>query len=253
MTSYKEQYKYPFIAAEILSFKNKNIVSALFEGINEENNNILSLIKVLDNKEILNTTLPGYINKIISSHIENELLYENFFNNNNIVFEILLKYVYNDSYRDLFYLIINEAVKKGKKEFFDICSKLFEILLKNMNEYINLMNNNNDNIDNLMEVKDGIYNIIYILIKLGQNSEDIFGIIIKKLNEGELLNSLKSNLKEVDEDGNEEENNIKNKNNINVFYCISKISILFANSFFNNLIRRFLFICFFILILLLIT
>ena len=117
MTSYKEQYKYPFIAAEILSFKNKNIVSALFEGINEENNNILSLIKVLDNKEILNTTLPGYINKIISSHIENELLYDNFFNNNKTIFDILLKYVYNDSYRDLFYLIINEAVKKGKRIF----------------------------------------------------------------------------------------------------------------------------------------
>ena len=231
MSSYKEQYKYPFIAAEILSLKNKNIVSALFEGINEENNNILSLLKVLDNKEIINTTLPGYIHKIICSHIENELLYDNFFNNNKIVFEILLKYVYNDSYRDLFYLIINQAVKKGKKEFFDICPKLFEMLLKYMNDYINLMNKNKYNLDNLMEIKDAIYNIIYILIKLGQNSEDLFGIIIKKLNEGELLNNLKSNLKEIDEEGDEQENNIKNTNNTNVFYCISKISILFANLF----------------------
>ena len=53
MTSYKEAYKYPFIVTEILSSKNKLIEAALLSDINEENNNILNLIKVLDNKEII--------------------------------------------------------------------------------------------------------------------------------------------------------------------------------------------------------
>ena len=231
MTSYKEAYKYPFIATEILCSKNKLIVNALFGDTNEENNNILNLLSVLDNKEVLNTTLPGYINKIISSHIQNELLFENIAKNNNKILDILLKYVYNDSYRDLFYLIINEAVKKDKKEYFDIYIKLFEILLKNMNDYIELMNTNNENIVKLMEIKDGIYNITFILIKLAENSEDLFGLIIKKLSEGELVNNLKTNLKIIDEDGDEEENKVNNKNNINTFYCMSKLSFLFSNLF----------------------
>ena len=116
LTSYKEAYKYPFIATEILSSRNKIIEQSLLGSNTEENNNILNLLKVLDNKEVLNTTLPGYINKIITSHLENELLYDNILKNNNTIFDILFKYIYNDSYRDIFYLVINEAIKKGKKE-----------------------------------------------------------------------------------------------------------------------------------------
>ena len=230
MTSYKEAYKYPFIVTEILSSKNKILEGALINNNNEENNYVLNLIKVLDNKEIINTTLPGYINKIIISHIDNALFYDNIYKINNIIFEILVKYIYNDSYRDLFYLIINEAVKKGKSDNNDIIQKMFEYLLINMNKYISIMNDN-ENSDDIIEIKDCIYNLIYILIKLAENSDVQFSLIIKKIADGELIRNLKSNLKEIDEEENEEENKIKNKNNINVFYCISKILILFSNLF----------------------
>ena len=76
MTSYKEAYKYPFIATEILSSKNKLIREKLLNNNNDENY-ILKLLKVLDNKDILNTTIPGYIMKIISAHLDNDLFYEN--------------------------------------------------------------------------------------------------------------------------------------------------------------------------------
>ena len=89
MTSYKEAYKYPFIVSEILSSKNKLIVKALLNDENAASNYILDLLKVLDNKEVLNTTLPGYINKIITSHIENDFLYDNIDKNNSIIMEIL--------------------------------------------------------------------------------------------------------------------------------------------------------------------
>ena len=230
MTSYKEAYKYPFIVTEILSSKNKLIEGALINNNSEENNNIINLIKVLDNKEIINTTLPGYINKIISSHIDNELFYDIIYKSNNIIFEIIFKYIYNDSYRDLFYLISNEAVKKGKSDNNDIIHKIFENLLNNMNKYISIMNDN-DNSDDIIEIKDCIYNLIYILIKLAENSDSQFALIIKKIADGVLISSLKSNLKEIDEEENEEENKIKNKNNLNAFYCINKILILFSNLF----------------------
>lgn len=230
MTSYKEAYKYPFIVAEILSTKNKIMEKALFNDVNDENNNIFKLIKVLDNKEILNTTLPGYINKIITFHLDNDLLYEIIYKKYNEIFDILFKYVYNDSYRDLFYLIINEAVKKGKREYFEIIQKIFEYLLNYMNKYISIMNSE-QNMGDIVEVKDGINNLIYILIKFCENNDELFSIILKKIIDDELIKNLKNNFKEVDDEGNEEENKIKNKNNINAFYCINNLSILISNLF----------------------
>ena len=209
MTSYKEAYKYPFIATEILSSKNKLIREKLLNNNNDENY-ILKLLKVLDNKDILNTTIPGYIMKIISAHLDNDLFYENINKNKETIFNILLKYVYNDSYRDIFYLIFNEAINIGKNEFDDFIPKLFDYLLINMNNYVL-----KDNKDDLVELKDGITNIIYIFIKLAENKEEIFNLIINKFIEYELIRKLKENLKEIDE------TDRINQNNINILFCIN--------------------------------
>ena len=217
MTSYKEAYKYPFIAAEILSSKNKLITEKILKENNSENY-VLKLIKVLDNKEILNTTIPGYITKIISSHVDSELFYENIVKNKEIIFEIFFKYIYNDSYRDLFYLIINSAINQGKNEFNDYIQKLFDNLLINMNNYIS-----NENNDDVMNLKDGIKNIIYIFIKLAENKEEIFNLIINKLNEFDFIKKLKENIKEI------ADMDKTNQNNINILFCINNIIILITN------------------------
>ena len=217
MTSYKEAYKYPFIAAEILSSKNKLITEKILKENNSENY-VLKLIKVLDNKEILNTTIPGYITKIISSHVDSELFYENIVKNKEIIFEIFFKYIYNDSYRDLFYLIINSAINQGKNEFNDYIQNLFDNLLINMNNYIS-----NENNDDIMKLKDGIKNIIYIFIKLAKNKEEIFNLIINKLNEFDFIKKLKENIKEIDDIDK------TNQNNINILFCINSIIILITN------------------------
>ena len=217
MTSYKEAYKYPFIAAEILSSKNKLITEKILKENNNENY-VLKLIKVLDNKEILNTTIPGYITKIISSHVDSELFYENIVKNKEIIFEIFFKYIYNDSYRDLFYLIINSAINQGKNEFNDYIQKLFDNLLINTNNYIS-----NENNDDVMKLKDGIKNIIYIFIKLAENKEEIFNLIINKLNEFDFIKKLKENIKEIDDIDK------TNQNNINILFCINSIIILITN------------------------
>ena len=238
LTSYKEAYKYPFIATEILSSRNKIIEQSLLASNTEENNNILNLLKVLDNKEVLNTTLPGYINKIITSHLENELLYDNILKNNNTIFDILFKYIYNDSYRDIFYLVINEAIKKGKKEFFDFIPKIFEYLMNYMNKYITDMNiNNKENEEETMEIKNGMKNLIIILIKLAENNDELFDMIVKKLSEEDILKNLVSNMKEIDDESNEEAINLKNRCNMNAFYCINNLSTLFSN-FFNIILTK---------------
>ena len=214
MTSYKEAYKYPFIATEILSSKNKLISDNILIN-NKEENYILKLIKVLDNKDILNTTIPGYITKIISAHINEDILYDNIYANKEIIFDIFLKYVYNDSYRDLFYLIFNEAINKRKNEFYDLIPKLSDNLYINMNNYIL-----NESSDSLIELKDGINNIIYIFIKLADNNEEVFNLIINKLKECQLDKKLKENLKN--------ENN-NNKLNENISFCLNYLLIFISN------------------------
>ena len=214
MTSYKEAYKYPFIATEILSSKNKLISDNILIN-NKEENYILKLIKVLDNKDILNTTIPGYITKIISAHINEDVLYDNIYANKEIIFDIFLKYVYNDSYRDLFYLIFNEAINKRKNEFYDLIPKLSDNLYINMNNYIL-----NESSDSLIELKDGINNIIYIFIKLADNNEEVFNLIINKLKECQFDKKLKENLKNE---------NINNKLNENISFCLNYLLIFISN------------------------
>ena len=222
MTSYKEAYKYPFIATEILSSKNKLITDKILIN-NEEENYILKLIKVLDNKEILNSTIPGYVTKIISAHINEDLLYDNIYKNKEIIFDIFLKYVYNDSYRDLFYLIFNEAINKRKNDFYDLIPKLFDNLYMNMNNYIL-----NENSDILIELKDGINNIIYICVKLAENNEEVFNLIINKLQEYQLEQKIKENIKNINE---------PNKSNESISFCLNFL-LMFISNLFNIIITK---------------
>ena len=244
MTPYKETYKYPFIVTEILSCKNKLIEESLLntKDENEEENNILNLFKVLDNEKVLNTTLPGYINRIIASHIENALLYDNIIKYKNIIFDILLKYVYNDYFRDIFYLIVNEIVKKGSNEYYEIIHKLFELIINNMNKYIK-NDNNNDIKDNLFKIKNSLMNLLNIIVKLIQNNQsndDLLKFMVKKLSDENLVNNLLNKLiinDVIDYNKNNEENENINKCNINIFYCINKIIFLF-NNILNNILSK---------------
>ena len=244
MTPYKETYKYPFIVTEILSCKNKLIEESLLntKDENEEENNILNLFKVLDNEKVLNTTLPGYINRIIASHIENALLYDNIIKYKNIIFDILLKYVYNDYFRDIFYLIVNEVVKKGNNEYYEIIHKLFELIINNMNKYIK-NDNNNDIKDNLFKIKNSLMNLLNIIVKLiqnNQNNDDLLKFMVKKLSDENLVNNLLNKLiinDVIDYNKNNEENKNINKCNINIFYCINKIIFLF-NNILNNILSK---------------
>ena len=244
MTPYKETYKYPFIVTEILSCKNKLIEESLLntKDENEEENNILNLFKVLDNEKVLNTTLPGYINRIIASHIENALLYDNIIKYKNIIFDILLKYVYNDYFRDIFYLIVNEVVKKGNNEYYEIIHKLFELIINNMNKYIK-NDNNNDIKDNLFKIKNSLMNLLNIIVKLIQNNQsndDLLKFMVKKLSDENLVNNLLNKLiinDVIDYNKSNEENENINKCNINIFYCINKIIFLF-NNILNNILSK---------------
>ena len=244
MTPYKETYKYPFIVTEILSCKNKLIEESLLntKDKNEEENNILNLFKVLDNEKVLNTTLPGYINRIIASHIENALLYDNIIKYKNIIFDILLKYIYNDYFRDIFYLIVNEVVKKGNNEYYEIIHKLFELIINNMNKYIK-NDNNNDIKDNLFKIKNSLMNLLNIIVKLiqnNQNNDDLLKFMVKKLSDENLVNNLLNKLiinDVIDYNKNNEENKNINKCNINIFYCINKIIFLF-NNILNNILSK---------------
>ena len=64
---------------------------------------------------------------------------------------------------------------------------------------------------------------IYIFIKLSENNDEAFNLIINKLNELNLIQKLKENIKEIDE------NNKYNENNINILYCFNNLMQLVSN------------------------
>lgn len=70
-------------------------------------------------------------------------------------------------------------------------------------------------------------NLIIILIKLAENNDELFDMIVKKLSEEDILKNLVSNMKEIDDESNEEAINLKNRCNMNAFYCINNLSTLF--------------------------
>jgi hypothetical protein len=107
-----------------------------------------------------------------------------------------------------------------------------------MNKYITDTNiNNKENEDEVMEIKNRIKNLIFILIKLAENNDQLFDMIVKKLSEEDILKNLLSNMKEIDDESNEEVINLKNRCNINAFYCVNKISLLFSNLF-NTILTK---------------
>ena len=65
MTNYKFAFTYPYLVAEVLSMNNEKFSEALFT---EKNNSIpiLDLLNCLSKDSIKDTTIPGYICKIIS-------------------------------------------------------------------------------------------------------------------------------------------------------------------------------------------
>ena len=205
MTPFKSAYKYPFIASEILSCNNTHISNSLLSNSEA----ILNLFKVLDNKEILKTTIPGYIHKIILTHVNNKLFLVKILEFKDKIFEILLKFIYSDNYRDILYLILNEGVKQGKDEYKNIIlNKLWEVLITDIKNFIDKKD--------LTQAKIEINNISWIILKISQNNEEIFSLISKKIIESEFIKNIMNE-------------NEENKNILETFYCQRKIIIFCTN------------------------
>lgn len=223
MTSCNSAYKFPFIAAEILSSNNQLIIDSLF-GINKEQNdcedkkekncpNIFSLFKVLDNNNILYTTIPGYIYKIIQSHIKNKLLLDNIEKYIDNIFDILLKFIYIDSYRDILYILIDEAMNGQRKEYYKLIKKIFDLLIIDMKNYIK-----NNNLEENSTIQNRIDNIILTLIKLFKKYSEVYMLIINNLSDCEMLKNIPS-----------KEENLSFENILKDFYCKRKFIKIFSN------------------------
>lgn len=161
MTNYNYAYKYPYLVAEALSVNDATFRDAFYQE-GDQKNLLLELLKCLSKKRIQDTTIPGYIYKIVSSHLSDP----------DKVFKILLPQLdsiitdlFNDididSYRDLLIVILDKGINSNNKD-------KFILYLDKIIDEIEILNGNIKNENN-----EKLKNIIYLLIALSKEKGDV--------------------------------------------------------------------------------
>ena len=149
MTNYKFAFTYPYLVAEVLSMNNEKFSEALFT---EKNNSIpiLDLLNCLSKDSIKDTTIPGYICKIITSQLmNNDKLIMNIEPYLDSIQRNLYKNIDSDSYRDILNVILVKGIKKDIKENTNSFIKSVDSIVNMIVEIFNDFNNNNEIIRNL--------------------------------------------------------------------------------------------------------
>ena len=157
MTNYKFAFKYPYIVSEILSNPNEKIANKLFIIEGENTPLILQILKTLNENNIQDSTIPGYITKIIIAHIPNDNIFNCIFPYLNEFFDFLFKHIEYDSFRDIAFEIINKGLNSDNKYNF---IELFDNLVKKLKE------------PNIEQSK--LENEIWLIIALCRTNEIIF-------------------------------------------------------------------------------
>ena len=160
MTNYKSAFKYPYIVTEILSSQNEKITNQLFLIEGENKPLILQIIETLNEINIQDSTIPGYVTKIIIAHISNDNFYNCIYNYFNDLFNFLFKNIESDSIRDITYELINKGLHSNNQEKF---IEIFNIFINKLKE-----TNINHNI---------FQNEIWLIIALSRSNEIIYNKI----------------------------------------------------------------------------
>ena len=182
MTNYKFAFTYPYLVAEVLSMNNEKFSEALFT---EKNNSIpiLDLLNCLSKDSIKDTTIPGYICKIITSQLmNNDKLIMNIEPYLDSIQRNLYKNIDSDSYRDILNVILVKGIKKDIKENTNSFIKSIDSIVNMIVEIFNDFNNNNEIIRNLCYLLVALYKgegecVLKRLIEITNNKTNIDKIL----------------------------------------------------------------------------
>lgn len=179
MTNYKYAFTYPYLVAEVLSMNNENFSEALFT---DKNNSlpIIDLLNCLSKENIKDTTIPGYICKIITTQlINNDKLIMNIEPYLDNIQRVLYKNIDSDSYRDILNVILVKGIKRDIKENTNTFIKSIDSIVNMIVEIFNDFSNNNERIRNLC----------YLLVSLfkGEGESVLKRLIDNKVNIDKLL------------------------------------------------------------------
>lgn len=150
-------FKFPFVASEILSNTHDKIEKKLFLIKEDEKPLILKIIETLNEDNIKDTTIPGYISKIFRAHISNNYIFNCMYPYLKELFSFLFENIECDSFRDIAFELINKGLNTKHKEKF---LELFDIFLTRLKE---------PNPD-----KYQLENSIWLIIALCRINEDIY-------------------------------------------------------------------------------
>ena len=157
MKNCQNAFKIPFVASEILSNTHDKIEKKLFLIKEDEKPLILKIIETLNEDNIKDTTIPGYISKIFRAHISNNYIFNCMYPYLKELFSFLFENIECDSFRDIAFELINKGLNTKHKEKF---LELFDIFLTRLKE---------PNPD-----KYQLENSIWLIIALCRINEDIY-------------------------------------------------------------------------------
>ena len=157
MKNCQNAFKIPFVASEILSNTHDKIEKKLFLIKEDEKPLILKIIETLNEDNIKDTTIPGYISKIFRAHISNNYIFNCMYPYLKELFSFLFENIECDSFRDIAFELINKGLNTKHKEKF---LELFDIFLTRLKEPI--------------PDKYQFENSIWLIIALCRINEDIY-------------------------------------------------------------------------------
>ena len=157
MKNCQNAFKIPFVASEILSNTHDKIEKKLFLIKEDEKPLIIKIIETLNEDNIKDTTIPGYISKIFRAHISNNYIFNCMYPYLKELFSFLFENIECDSFRDIAFELINKGLNTKHKEKF---LELFDIFLTRLKE---------PNPD-----KYQLENSIWLIIALCRINEDIY-------------------------------------------------------------------------------
>ena len=196
MKNCQNSFKFPFVASEILSNTHDKIEKKLFLIKENEKPLILKIIETLNEDNIKDTTIPGYIAKIFTAHISNNYIFNCMYPYLKELFSFLFENIECDSFRDIAFELINKGLNTKHKEKF---LELFDIFLTRLKE---------PNPD-----KYQFENSIWLIIALCRINEDIYHKI------DEILSVIFSIFYEK----NEQDNNIYSREEFDKFTLLMQL------------------------------
>ncbi len=171
-SDYKISYKYPFLACEIFNLNSDIIFDYIYSETENEKPIIYILMSHLIaysdfNEQSRDSTIPGYLERIIIKSIQNNS--ERFFKFLNIYYDdvktLLINNIDSENIKEIIFQILTSSVNQVETEKLFSRDNILQFKLNFIREIYNLLQNSSELKEPKQRILNKISNGLYLLIK----------------------------------------------------------------------------------------